>query len=97
MKNILVNKFLLGFIHATDGALDALSEMPDGVAQFDKMIDRHAAGDWGDLSDDDKAENEFSLNKYLRLLSAYNVNGVKFWVITEANRTLTTILLPSEY
>jgi hypothetical protein len=56
------------------------------------------AGDWGDLSDDDRKENEFSLVHGFRLLSSYRLrNGVKLWVITEADRSSTTLLLPEEY
>jgi hypothetical protein len=56
------------------------------------------SGDWGELSDEDVKENEFSLKEGLRLLSAYQTGkGQKIWIITEADRSSTTILLPSEY
>ena len=59
---------------------------------------RHAAGDWGDVCPEDKAENELSLKEGFRLLSAYtDRNGIKFWIITEAGRQATTILLPEDY
>ena len=59
---------------------------------------RHAAGDWGDVCPADKAENELSLTEGFRLLSSYkDRNGIKFWVITEADRSVTTILLPEDY
>ena len=67
------------------------------------FLQRHFAGDWGDLDDEDKQENELSLREGYRLLSAYHTNlNVKLWVITEAadeagNRAASTILLPSEY
>ncbi len=56
-------------------------------------------GDWGDLSDDDMAENEFSLKEGFRLLSSYQLpdTGEKIWIITEADRSITTLLLPEEY
>jgi hypothetical protein len=58
----------------------------------------HARGDWGELSADDVAENEFSLQNGFRLLSSYaTASGQKLWVITEADRALTTLLLPDEY
>ena len=58
---------------------------------------RHAAGDWGDVCPEDKAENELSLQEGFRLLSAYtDRNGIKFWIITEAGRQATTILLPED-
>ena len=61
-------------------------------------LGRHHSGDWGDLSDGDKRENELSLREGFRLLSAYRTNtGEKFWIITEADRSVTTILLPEDY
>ncbi len=58
---------------------------------------RHAHFDWGDLSDDDKRENDYSLDKHLRILSAYQQGDWKIWIITEADRSATTILFPDEY
>jgi len=59
---------------------------------------RHARGDWGEVCDDDAAENELSLKEGFRLLSVYEYeNQPKFWIITEADRSVTTILLPEEY
>ena len=59
---------------------------------------RHASGDWGELTAEDKAENELLLKQGFRLLSAYtDRNGVKFWLITEADRSTTTCLLPEDY
>ena len=59
---------------------------------------RHVRGDWGELSEEDRKENELSLREGFRLLSAYrDRNGVKFWVITEADRSATTVLLPQDY
>ena len=61
-------------------------------------LTRHARCDWGDCVKGDAAENEFSLDKHLRLFSVYHDrNGVKFWIITEADRSATTILLPEDY
>jgi len=59
---------------------------------------RHTAGDWGDVDEHDRRENELSLIHGLRLLSAYILNsGTKIWIITEADRSVTTVLLPDEY
>ena len=56
------------------------------------------SGDWGDLSDDDIAENEISLNEGFRLLSSYQTaKGQQLWIITEADRSVTTVMLPEEY
>jgi hypothetical protein len=59
---------------------------------------RHIAGDWGDVDAHDRRENELSLVHGFRLLSAYTLNsGTKIWIITEADRSVTTVLLPKEY
>jgi hypothetical protein len=88
-------KFDLGQLVATPGALAALEESGEEPSTF---IARHTSGDWGDLSDDDRQENEFSLAHGFRLLSSYRLrSGVKLWVITEADRSATTLLLPEEY
>jgi hypothetical protein len=89
-------RFNLGKCVATKGALEALEAA--GVSP-DSLLTRHHAGDWGNLGDDDKQENELSLREGFRLLSAYKLDttGVKIWLITEADRSVTTLLLPSEY
>jgi hypothetical protein len=88
-------RFTLGQIVGTPGALEALKQADQ---QFVELIARHVTGDWGEVPDEDKAENEFSLEHGLRLMSAYTLNnGVKVWVITEQDRSATTILLPEEY
>ena len=80
---------------ATPGALKALEEAQQSPAG---LLVRHSLGDWGDLDEEDKRENELSLEKGFRLLSAYILStGVKVWIITEADRSCTTILLPKEY
>jgi hypothetical protein len=87
--------FPLGRLVATPGALKALEEAGQ---QPSALLSRHAVGDWGDLGEEDKRENEFSVTRYLRILSAYVLpTGVKVWVITEADRSVTTLLLPDEY
>lgn len=61
-------------------------------------LQRHAARDWGDVCKADQAENDLALREGFRLLSAYkDRNGIKFWVITEADRSATTVLLPEDY
>ena len=61
-------------------------------------LTRHRCGDWGNLTDEDKQENELSLKEGYRLLSAYESEGLpKIWIITEADRSATTILFPNEY
>lgn len=61
-------------------------------------LKRHVHGDWGDLDEDDKAQNDRSLQRGCRLLSAYrDAQGTVFWIITEADRSVTTVMLPEEY
>jgi len=90
------NKFPLGRIVGTPGALDALKEA--GVLPA-WALDRHVSGDWGDVCHEDRQANEEALREGLRLLSAYRLpeTGVKLWVITEWDRSATTLLLPEEY
>ena len=86
-------KFPLGLLVATPGALEALNE-----ESFWPYIKRHSQGDWGDVSQEDKAENELSLKHGFRLLSAYTLpGGERIWILSEADRSATTILLPEEY
>ena len=88
-------KFSLGQVLATPGALAALQEAQDC---FWPYLARHAAGDWGEVGREDKAENELSLREGFRILSAYTIkSGVKIWVLTERDRSVTTILLPEQY
>jgi len=60
-------------------------------------LGRHVRGDWGDVDAEDRAANDRALREGTRVLSSYRAGGVKFWVITEADRSATTVLLPSEY
>jgi hypothetical protein len=88
-----VAKFRLGRIVSTPNALEHLTQ-EDILAG----IKRHQAGDWGDVDEHDRQENELSLQQGFRLLSAYcAANGTKFWLITEADRSVTTVLLPEDY
>lgn len=61
------------------------------------VLSRHVRGDWGDLDEEDKKENELSVTEGFRILSAYGKGDSRLWVITEADRSATTILLPREY
>jgi len=88
-------KFTLGHILATRGAITAFETNQQTPTEF---VRRHVNGDWGDLTPEDKEENELSLLEGFRILSAYHLkDGPKIWIITEADRSSTTILLPSEY
>ncbi len=87
--------FSLGQVVATPGALEALQEAGQLPQEF---LARHTHGDWGELDSADKQENERSVQQGFRILSAYILStGVKIWLITEHDRSVTTFLLPSEY
>jgi hypothetical protein len=88
-------RFPLGRVLATPGALEALGKAGQQPQEF---LDRHANGDWGEVDSSDARENEISLERGFRLLSSYTTRaGDKLWVITEADRSATTLLLPAEY
>ena len=87
--------FPAGQIVATPGALALLEQANRSPLEF---LSRHLRGDWGDLCPEDKTENELSLKHVFRLLSSYPVTEIeKLWIITEADRSVTTLLLPAEY
>lgn len=93
--NELGAKFDLGRLLITPGAMEALKSNGKEPLEF---LKRHASGDWGDLDAEDIRENEFSLEHGLRLLSSYHLSDrQKLWIITEADRNCTTLLLPEEY
>ena len=88
-------RFSLGQICATPGALEALAPH-EGLGFL--LLTRHVTGDWGDLDEEDVAENELSVEEGFRILSSYTTpDDTKIWIITEADRSVTTLLLPSEY
>jgi hypothetical protein len=89
------NSFLvsLGKIVATPGAMATLSR-----TDISNALRRHMIGDWGDVCPEDQDANDLAVTEGSRLLSAYRTeSGVRFWVITEADRSATTLLLPEEY
>ena len=88
-------RFALGQVVSTPGALEAMANAgQDGR----ELLARHSRGDWGELCDSDKQANDRALEAGERILSAYSLRtGTKLWVITEADRSSTCILLPDEY
>src|SRR5207253_2033193 len=108
-----VVRFPLGQVCATPGALSALSEIlfsgePDSAKTATEranatlpivpLIQRHASGDWGDVGAEDWAANEDALRRGGRLFSVYQVGAeIRLWIITEADRSATTVVLPEEY
>lgn len=90
-----MSKFSIGHMYATPAAFEAIGRA--GLHPR-TLLDRHQAGDWGDVDEEDKRANDTALKIKARLLSAYILaGGVKIWIITEADRSSTTILLPDEY
>jgi hypothetical protein len=90
----MVSLFSLGQVVATRGAI-ALME----AARIDpvQLLQRHQSGDWGDLDAGDQRENDYAVHRWLRIFSAYGRPPDRLWVITEADRSVTTILRPEEY
>jgi hypothetical protein len=87
--------FTLGHVVATPGALAAIEKSGQQPGDF---LARHVSGDWGEIDAHDRKENQLSLEQGFRLMSVYSLStGVKIWVITEADRSSTCILLPEEY
>lgn len=85
----------LGQLVATPAAVAALSAA--GVSVY-LLLNRHARGDWGELSDEDRQQNELAVTTDQRVLSSYLLsNKQKVWIITEADRSVTTVLLPEDY
>ena len=88
-------RFPLGRVVATPGALAALEKAEQLPAA---LLDRHVNGDWGEVPDADKRENELAVEQGLRILSAYTTSaGDKLWILTEADRSATILMLPEEY
>ena len=94
-------KFALGRIYATPGALKLLERWQQGAHPF---LARHERGDWGLVHPDDAAANEYAIGQGLRIISSYMVDAPEpgrekdvLWIITEADRSATTLLLPGEY
>jgi len=88
-----VQTFPLGNVVITPNALGHLTP-----ADIQLGLQRHQAGDWGELGEEDWQENDQALRTGLRLLSSYRSRGgVTFWIISEASRTCTTLLLPEDY
>src|SRR5205823_2062075 len=87
--------FPLGRLLATPGALKALERAGETI---ETLLARHSTGDWGNVCEEDRKENDFSVRNGFRLLSAYKLrDDTKVWIITEADRSATTLLLPDEY
>jgi hypothetical protein len=94
-------RFTLGQVISTPGALSAIADSDQNPAEF---LAQHVTGDWGELNQEDKASNDAAIehegdvDRQGRILSEYRTGkGVKIWVISEADRSVTSLLLPEEY
>ena len=88
-----MRRFELGVVVATPGALEVLGNLEVSPSE---LVERHASGDWGDVPPEDARENELALEHGFRVMSSYPLpGGVRVWVITEADRSSTCILLPA--
>ena len=93
-NNTIAPLFELGQVVATPGALDALEKNSQTPAEF---LSRHARGDWGSVCEEDAELNNQALIDGSRLLSSYSLkDDTKLWIITEADRSSSTLLLPEE-
>jgi hypothetical protein len=96
-KEKSATKFALGKIFSSAGVNEIMIHDPSFMQFVNRSLARHAEGDWGDLPEEDKKENELSLREGFRLFSAYKNDEHKIWIITEADRSVTTVLFPEEY
>lgn len=92
------HKFSLGQVVATPGALEAIANTSGNIVLV-SLIRRHGSGDWGELCPEDKKLNDWAVESGEdRIMSSYKLsNGKVVWLITEWDRSVTTVLLPEEY
>jgi hypothetical protein len=91
-------KVQLAALMMTPGVQSLIAEDRHAAKDIATALRRHANGDWGDVCQEDKNLNDEAVTRGMRVLSAYNVTGgTKIWIITEADRSITTILFPNEY
>ena len=90
-------KFPLGQVVATRGVAERMEDYPTFQTGVMQSLDRHVRGDWGEVDDEDKQTNDDALLYGNRLLSTYTIDGTKIWIITERDRSVTTVLFPDEY
>jgi hypothetical protein len=89
----MASKFQFGQLAMTPGIQRSIP-----IDEVESALNRHSQGDWGNVCDEDRSENEWALMNDARLMSVYeSTGGETFWIITEADRSSTTVLLPSEY
>ena len=84
----------LGHIVCPPGVMELMERYAPEIIN---CLTRHRSGDWGDVCEEDRKENDQSADLGYRVLSAYTIDQTKIWIITEANRSSTCVLLPDEY
>ena len=87
----------LGPLLITPGVCRLLIQRPELAKDLARALVRYQVGDWGELSPEDRAVNRRALEQGFRVLGAYHLDEHEIWIITEADRSYTTILLPEEY
>lgn len=94
---IPLSKLLLGQTVMTAGVADFIEENNIPLPEVNQLFYRHSNGDWGDMPKEDKKENDSALLLGNRVVSSYSLGGETVWIITEADRSVTTLLFPREY
>lgn len=91
------HKFPLGQVVVTAGVHNVMQDSHTFYDWVISILDRHHSGDWGDMDAEDCATNESALKHGSRLMSEYKIEDKRVWIITEADRSVTTVLFPEEY
>lgn len=89
--------FPMGSLYITAGVHTWSEYTIDNAFLLAELLARHATGDWGDIAEGDKGINEQAIKDGSRIMSVYKLEDTTLWIITEADRSTTTVLLPSEY
>ena len=97
MKEATLKRFPIGQLVATSGVVAFMDDNPERRAAVLQCLKRHMNEDWGDVDSHDQKVNDEAVKHGYRILSAYKVDDTKIWIITEADRSATTILFPDEY
>lgn len=92
-----MRRFDLGHLVITRAAAEWLEERAGRADAVNSCIGRHADGDWGEVSEEDGRQNDAAVEGGERMLSSYGVDGTTLWIITEADRSVTTVLFPEDY
>ena len=90
-------KFELGRVVITKGAAERLENDDEFYAFVEESLARYTQGDWGDTCDEDKKTNDAAIKDNDRILAVYKYENTTIWIITEWDRSVTTVLFPSEY